>query len=62
VNQDAPPRELKAAIISRVKLMARLNIAERRLPQDGRITKSKRWGAKWICAFPRCRRCMASPW
>ena len=37
VNQDSPPRELKAAIISRVKLMARLNIAERRLPQDGRI-------------------------
>ena len=37
VNQEAPPRELKAAIISRVKLMARLNIAERRLPQDGRI-------------------------
>ena len=37
VNQDPPPRELKAAIISRVKLMARLNIAERRMPQDGRI-------------------------
>jgi general secretion pathway protein E len=37
VSQDSPPRELKAAIISRVKLMARLNIAERRLPQDGRI-------------------------
>ena len=37
VSQDAPPREMKAAIISRVKLMARLNIAERRLPQDGRI-------------------------
>jgi general secretion pathway protein E len=36
-NQSSPPRELKAAIISRVKLMARLNIAERRLPQDGRI-------------------------
>ena len=35
--QDNPPRELKAAIISRVKLMAKLNIAERRLPQDGRI-------------------------
>jgi len=28
---------MKAAIISRVKLMAKLNIAERRLPQDGRI-------------------------
>ncbi|MCL4794471.1 MAG: type II secretion system ATPase GspE [Bryobacteraceae bacterium] len=36
-DQEAPPRELKAAIISRVKLMAKLNIAERRLPQDGRI-------------------------
>ena len=36
-NQESPPRELKAAVISRVKLMAKLNIAERRLPQDGRI-------------------------
>jgi general secretion pathway protein E len=36
-NQDTPPRELKAAIISRLKLMSKLNIAERRLPQDGRI-------------------------
>ena len=35
--QEPPPREFKAAIISRVKLMAKLNIAERRLPQDGRI-------------------------
>jgi general secretion pathway protein E len=34
---EAPPREWQAAIISRVKLMAKLNIAERRLPQDGRI-------------------------
>jgi general secretion pathway protein E len=36
-NQEPPPRELKAAIVSRLKLMAKLNIAERRLPQDGRI-------------------------
>ena len=36
-NQEPPPRELKSAIISRLKLMAKLNIAERRLPQDGRI-------------------------
>jgi general secretion pathway protein E len=36
-NQEQPPKELKAAIVSRLKLMARLNIAERRLPQDGRI-------------------------
>jgi general secretion pathway protein E len=32
-----PPRRLQAAISSRVKVMANLNIAERRLPQDGRI-------------------------
>ncbi len=36
-DQDPPPRNLTAAIISRIKLMAKLNIAERRLPQDGRI-------------------------
>jgi general secretion pathway protein E len=36
-NQESPPRELKAAVVSRLKLMAKLNIAERRLPQDGRI-------------------------
>ena len=34
---ESPPRELRAAVISRIKLMAKLNIAERRLPQDGRI-------------------------
>ena len=34
---DAPPRSMSAAVISRIKLMAKLNIAERRLPQDGRI-------------------------
>src|SRR5688572_23280938 len=32
-----PPQKLKNAIISRLKIMARLDIAERRLPQDGRI-------------------------
>ena len=34
---DSPPARLTPAIISRVKIMARLDIAERRLPQDGRI-------------------------
>ncbi len=34
---DAPPPALRAALVSRIKLMGRLNIAERRLPQDGRI-------------------------
>ena len=35
-----PPRHLQASIISRVKVMASLNIAETRLPQDGRIMKT----------------------
>ncbi len=34
---ESPPRRLSAAVISRVKIMAALDIAERRLPQDGRI-------------------------
>ena len=32
-----PPREMYNAIISRIKILAKLNIAEKRLPQDGRI-------------------------
>ncbi len=34
---ESPPRRLSAAVISRIKIMASLDIAERRLPQDGRI-------------------------
>ena len=34
---ESMPKKLQAAMISRVKIMAKLNIAERRLPQDGRI-------------------------
>ncbi len=34
---DAPNVKSTAAVISRIKIMAKLNIAERRLPQDGRI-------------------------
>jgi general secretion pathway protein E len=34
---ESPPSRLAAAITSRIKIMARLDIAERRLPQDGRI-------------------------
>ena len=38
-NQNLPPEinRFQLAIISRIKIMARLNIAEKRLPQDGRI-------------------------
>lgn len=34
---EAPPQQTSAAVISRIKIMAKLDIAERRLPQDGRI-------------------------
>ena len=34
---ESPPARLTAAITSRIKIMSRLDIAERRLPQDGRI-------------------------
>jgi general secretion pathway protein E len=36
-DAETPPKRLRAAITSRIKIMAELNIAERRLPQDGRI-------------------------
>jgi type IV pilus assembly protein PilB len=36
-KRDSPPRRLLAAIVSRVKILARMDIAERRRPQDGRI-------------------------
>jgi general secretion pathway protein E len=39
---EEPPRGLQAAIISRIKVMANLDIAERRLAQDGRI----RWAIR----------------
>ncbi|HUD53461.1 type II secretion system ATPase GspE, partial [Parvibaculum sp.] len=34
---ESPPQRLSSAVISRIKIMAKLNIAERRLAQDGRI-------------------------
>ena len=37
IESDTEPASLAPAIVSRVKIMARLDIAERRLPQDGRI-------------------------
>jgi type IV pilus assembly protein PilB len=35
---STPPKHLQSAVISRIKIMADLNIAERRIPQDGRFT------------------------
>ncbi len=37
VEQPALPPQMRAGLVSRIKVMAELNIAERRLPQDGRL-------------------------
>lgn len=37
VQRDSPPRRLLGAILSRIKILAKMDIAERRRPQDGRI-------------------------
>ena len=58
----APPdKRLALPIVSRIKVMSKLDIAERRLPQDGRIEMSLRAPGRrstfvWRC----CRRCSAS--
>lgn len=36
-HRHAPPKDLQTQLITRIKVMARLDIAEHRLPQDGRI-------------------------
>ncbi|HET8882410.1 MAG TPA: type II secretion system ATPase GspE [Solimonas sp.] len=36
----APPRQLAPRLVSRIKVMAKLDIAEKRLPQDGRISRA----------------------
>ncbi|MDH3744648.1 MAG: ATPase, T2SS/T4P/T4SS family, partial [Acidobacteriota bacterium] len=41
-----PPLKLKEAITSRIKIMAKLDIAEKRLPQDGRIKIKTKVGSK----------------
>jgi type IV pilus assembly protein PilB len=37
VERDSPPRRLLGAMLSRIKILAKMDIAERRRPQDGRI-------------------------
>jgi type IV pilus assembly protein PilB len=56
-----PPKHLGPAITSRIKVMAGLDIAERRLPQDGRIELVV-GGAPWTCVSRCCRRCTARAW
>jgi Type II/IV secretion system protein len=51
--REAPPSTLRDAVISRIKLMAALDIAERRLPQDGRISHAVRGGTPAERLFSR---------
>ena len=37
IERDSPPRRLLGAVLSRIKILSKLDIAERRRPQDGRI-------------------------
>src|SRR5262249_49210573 len=37
-DMESPPKKFQAAITSRIKVMGKMDIAERRLPQDGRAT------------------------
>jgi type IV pilus assembly protein PilB len=37
VERDSPPKRLLSAMVSRIKIMARMDISEKRRPQDGRI-------------------------
>jgi len=39
-DQPSPPVSLARAVVSRIKILANLNIAERRLPQDGRVAQA----------------------
>lgn len=41
-----PPRHIYAALVSRIKIMSQLDIAEKRLPQDGRLTV--RWNDEFV--------------
>ena len=54
-------RYLYPAIVSRIKVMAKMNIAEKRLPQDGRIRPRWRTGTS-TSGFPRFRLPLAREW
>jgi len=56
-----PPMKMRDALTSRLKIMARLDIAEKRLPQDGRI-KIRTVRASWISVCRRCPRSLARRW
>ena len=57
---EAPPPHLAEALIARIKVMSDLDIAETRLPQDGRIELTVGGRSVDLRVSRRCRRCSAS--
>ena len=49
------PKNIQAGLISRLKVMADINIAERRIPQDGRVALRVGGKRSWTSGSPRCR-------
>ena len=61
-DMESPPRRLQSAVLSRVKIMSKLDIAERRLPQDGRIKMRMCKTTKSIFGCPLFPRCSGKAW
>ena len=53
-----PRRDMHPALVSRIKVMAKMDIAEHNKPQDGRFQVTVE-GPKWTSACRRCRPCWA---
>ena len=54
LDATPPPKQLQLALASRFKIMSSLDIAERRLPQDGRMRVQVSAARITTCAFPSC--------
>jgi general secretion pathway protein E len=59
--RHVPPKELQTQLLTRIKVLAKLDIAEQRLPQDGRI-KLKIGGREIDSASVRFQLFLASAW
>ena len=57
-----PPKRIQGALVSRIKIMANLNIAEKRMPQDGRIDIKVAGRANRYSCVGDCRWFLVSGW
>ncbi|WP_456298664.1 GspE/PulE family protein [Kineobactrum salinum] len=56
------PQQVCAAVTSRIKILGRMDVAEKRRPQDGRLKTRSPRAAKWSCACPPCPPPSARSW